>query len=36
MSTGIRYTDESKRDAAAQFTDRGYSAKEVADQGGGT
>ena len=25
MSTGIRYTDEFKRDAVAQITDRGYS-----------
>ena len=32
MSTGIRYTDEFKRDAVAQFTDLGYSVKEVAER----
>ena len=30
MSSGIRYTDEFKRDAVAQVTDRGYSVKDVA------
>ncbi len=30
MSTGIRYTEEFKRDAVAQITDRSYSVKEVA------
>ena len=32
MSTGIRYTEEFKRDAVAQVTDRGYSVKEVAER----
>lgn len=32
MSSGIRYTEEFKRDAVAQITDRGYSVKEVADR----
>ena len=32
MSTGIRYTEEFKRDAVAQITDRGYSTKEVAER----
>ena len=29
MSKGIRYTEEFKRDAVSQVTDRGYSVKEV-------
>jgi transposase len=32
MSTRIRYTEEFKRDAVAQVTDRGYSVKEVAER----
>lgn len=32
MSGRIRYTDEFKREAAAQVTDRGYSVKDVADR----
>jgi len=32
MSSGIRYTEEFKRDAVAQVTDRGYSVKEVAER----
>ncbi len=32
MSTGIRYTEEFKRDAVAQITDRGYSTKEIAER----
>ena len=28
--SGIRYTEEFKRDAVAQVTDRGYSVKDVA------
>jgi transposase len=32
MSTGIRYTEEFKRDAVAQVTDRGYSVREVAER----
>jgi len=30
MSSGIRYTEEFKRDAVAQVTERGYSVREVA------
>lgn len=30
--SGIRYTEEFKRDAVAQVTDRGYSVREVADR----
>ena len=30
--SGIRYTEEFKRDAVAQVTDRGYSGKEVAER----
>jgi len=30
MSSGVRYTEEFKRDAVAQVVDRGYSALEVA------
>ena len=30
--SGLRYTEEFKRDAVAQVTDRGYSVKEVADR----
>ena len=30
MSSGIRYTEEFKRDAVAQVVDRGYSVLEVA------
>ena len=29
MSSGIRYTEEFKRDAVAQVTERGYSVREV-------
>ena len=29
MGTGIRYTDEFKRDAVAQVKERGYSVKDV-------
>ncbi len=32
MSKGIRYTEEFKRGAVAQITDRGYSVKEVAER----
>ena len=32
MSLGICYTDEFKRDAVSQITDRGYSDKEVAER----
>ena len=32
MSKGIRYTEEFKRDAVFQVTDRGYSVKEVSDR----
>jgi len=32
MSGHIRYTEEFKREAAAQVTDRGYSVKEVAER----
>jgi transposase len=32
MSLGICYTDEFKRDAVSQITDRGYSVKEVAER----
>jgi len=32
MSGRIRYTDEFKREAAAQVTDRGYSVKDVAER----
>ncbi len=32
MSSGIRYTEEFKRDAVTQVIDRGYSVKEVADR----
>jgi len=34
MSSGIRYTEEFKRDAVAQVTERGYSVREVADRHG--
>lgn len=30
--SGIRYTEEFKRDAVAQVTDRGYSVREVASR----
>jgi len=30
--SGMRYTEEFKRDAVAQVTDRGYSVKSVADR----
>jgi len=30
--SGIRYTEEFKRDAVAQVTDRGYSVKDVASR----
>ncbi|MDG1418228.1 MAG: transposase, partial [Maricaulis sp.] len=30
MTRRIRYTDEFKREAVAQVTDRGYSVKDVA------
>lgn len=30
--SGIRYTEEFKREAVAQVTDRGYSIKDVADR----
>ena len=29
MTKGVRYTEEFKRDAVSQVTDRGYSVKEV-------
>ncbi len=32
MSGRIRYTDDFKREAAAQVTDRGYSVKDVAER----
>ncbi len=32
MSGRIRYTDEFKREAAAQVADRGYSVKDVAER----
>ena len=32
MVQGIRYTDEFKRDAIAQVTERGYSVKEVSER----
>jgi len=32
MFTGIRYTDEFKRDAVNQITERGYSVKQVAER----
>lgn len=32
MSSGIRYTEEFKREAVAQFTERGYSVLEVAER----
>lgn len=32
MSPGIRYTDEFKREAVSQITDRGYSVKQVAER----
>ena len=32
MSGRIRYTDEFKREAAAQVTDRGYAVREVAER----
>ncbi|MFC3052823.1 transposase [Kordiimonas pumila] len=32
MPIGVRYTEEFKRDAVAQITDRGYSVKEVAER----
>ena len=32
MSKRIRYTEEYKRDAVSQVTDRGYSVKEVSDR----
>ena len=32
MPSGIRFTEEFKRDAVAQVTDRGYSAQEVAER----
>jgi len=32
MGTGIRYTDEFKRDAVAQVKERGYSVKDVSDR----
>ena len=32
MSLGICYTDEFKRDAVSQITDRGYSVKQVAER----
>jgi transposase len=32
MSKGVRYTGEFKKDAVSQFTDRGYSVKEVSDR----
>ena len=36
MARGIRYTDEFKRDAVAQVTERGYSVQEVSDRLGVT
>lgn len=32
MGTGIRYTDEFKRDAVAQVKERGYSVKDVSER----
>ena len=32
MTKRIRYTEEFKRDAVSQVTDRGYSVKEVSDR----
>jgi transposase len=32
ITKGIRYTEEFKKDAVSQVTDRGYSVKEVSDQ----
>lgn len=32
MSTGIRYTDEFKRDAVAQVKERGYTVKDVSER----
>ena len=32
MPSGIRFTEEFKRDAVAQVTDRGYSTQEVAER----
>ena len=32
MTKGIRYTEEFKKDAVSQFTDWGYSVKEVSDR----
>ena len=32
MTKGIRYTEEFKKDAVSQVTDRGYSVKEVSDR----
>ena len=32
MPRGIRYSDEFKRDAVAQVTERGYSVQEVSDR----
>jgi transposase len=32
MSEGIRYTEEFKKDAVSQVTDRGYSVKELSDR----
>lgn len=32
MPIGVHYTEEFKRDAVAQITDRGYSVKEVAER----
>ena len=31
MTKGIRYTEEFKNDGVSQFTDRGYSVKEVSE-----
>ncbi len=32
MTKGIRYTEEFKKDAVSQVTDRGYTVKEVSDR----
>ncbi len=32
MTKGMRYTEEFKRDAVSQVTDRGYSVREVSDR----
>ena len=32
MTKGIRYTEEFKKDAVSQVTDRGYSVKDVSDR----